>query len=127
MSSNRTSYWRELRLVDRDSHLTFAKKTKISRSAGFCFCRIQNFTISEDSATGQCERAFNKLARTFAAQVETLKRYGAAVSKRCSAASRRSAADRGQRAEAAMQALSGKAIARCQAKRSSPLRLLAAR
>ena len=27
------------------------------------------------SATGQYERAFNKLARTFAAQVETLKRY----------------------------------------------------
>jgi hypothetical protein len=29
----------------------------------------------EDSATGQCGRAFNKLALTFAAQVETLKRY----------------------------------------------------
>ena len=40
----------------------------------FYFSRIKNFTAGEDSATGQCERTFNKLARTFAAQVETLKR-----------------------------------------------------
>jgi hypothetical protein len=39
------------------------------------FARIKNFTavriLQQDSAV----RAFNKLARTFAAQVETLKRY----------------------------------------------------
>jgi hypothetical protein len=35
----------------------------------------QKFDGGEDSQQDSAERAFNKLARTFAAQVETLKRY----------------------------------------------------
>jgi hypothetical protein len=41
----------------------------------FRFLQNPKFDGGDDSATGQCERAFNKLARTFAAQVESLKRY----------------------------------------------------
>jgi hypothetical protein len=51
-------------LLDRHSHLTSAKKIFQPRF-------FSGWTIpQQDSA----ERAFNKLARTFAAQVETLKR-----------------------------------------------------
>jgi hypothetical protein len=74
-----------LRLVDRDAHLTspenkisrwlWLDKNKISRSAGFCFAESKisrSVRIpQQDSAE---RRAFNKIARTFAAQVETLKR-----------------------------------------------------
>jgi hypothetical protein len=51
----------------------FARK-KFQRPVNFYFSRIKKSSGGGDSATGQCERAFNKLARTFAAQVEKLSR-----------------------------------------------------
>jgi hypothetical protein len=48
---------------------------RICGGSVFCSYKIKNLTVVRISAAGQCERAFNKLARTFAAQVETLKRY----------------------------------------------------
>src|SRR5262249_35891086 len=49
------------------------------------FSQQKNRPVVRIPQRASAERAFNKLARTFAAQVETLKRYRAAVSKRCRA------------------------------------------
>jgi hypothetical protein len=52
--------------------VSVSENFKIWRWIGFLFFRIKK-SSGGGAATGQ--RAFNKLARTFAAQVETLKRY----------------------------------------------------
>jgi hypothetical protein len=39
------------------------------------FAKIENLTVAKFPQQDSAVRAFNKLARTFAAQVETLKRY----------------------------------------------------
>jgi hypothetical protein len=55
-------------------HFSKFQNSKSGRGSVSIFSRIKKSSGDEDSATGQCEaRAFNKLARTFAAQVETLK------------------------------------------------------
>jgi hypothetical protein len=58
--------------VDRFSVFQNPKNFTAGR---FLLLQNQKLDGGEDFATGQCERAFNKLSRTFAAQVETLKRY----------------------------------------------------
>ena len=77
-----------------EMRVSVSKKFQKRPVARFLFFPSKKSAGGEDSATGQCERAFNKLARTVAAQVETLKR--AAVSKRCRAALRRLAVVNGQ-------------------------------
>jgi hypothetical protein len=46
-----------------------------SGASVFLFLQNQKFDGGEDLQQDSAERAFNKLARTFAAQVEALKRY----------------------------------------------------
>jgi hypothetical protein len=71
MSSIRTSYWREF-----------------ARSRWRCVFPILEKNFFQRWIFGGGERAFNKLARTFAAQVETLKRYRDSGEQRCRAALR---------------------------------------
>jgi hypothetical protein len=69
----------KLRLVDRDAFPAFGKifsvRKKFSGRLVSIFSRIKKSSGGDDSQQDSAERAFNKLARTFAAQLETLKRY----------------------------------------------------